>query len=138
MKLFLDTEFDGFKGPLLSMGIYSPQSYDFYEVIDRPVTHPWVKQHVAPFFERDPLSADDFTEALHEYLMAHNGCEIIADWPEDIMHLLSFCCGENGWMLNFNCTARLVTSGPLSPTIPHNALSDAQALGHWYMKAKAA
>lgn len=131
--LYLDTEFDGFGGALLSMALYAPDGKYFYEVINRPATNPWVKKHVVPFFNQKPIEESDFRLRLHTFLLVHNGCTIVADWPEDFIHLLRYCCAENGWMLNVKFTAQLVASGPLTPDVPHNALSDAVALSKWHL-----
>jgi hypothetical protein len=131
--VFLDTEFNGFHGHLLSMAICGNGIEPFYEVIDAPVTHPWVSEHVAPFFGKEPIPYRIFEEKLHEYLMHLGHCEVIADWPEDLCHLYRCLCAEGGKMLNFNFTAKLITSGQLFPHTPHNALSDAEALRDWYL-----
>nr|MBP8234387.1 hypothetical protein [Rhizorhabdus sp.] len=56
MRYYLDTEFNGFGGDLLSLALvpeYGDQ--DYYVVIptDAPY-HPWVEKHVVPYLESVP------------------------------------------------------------------------------------
>lgn len=135
-QLFLDTEFDGFKGELISMALVPAGGWvlpEFYEVKAIPANpHPWVRDHVIPILNAEPVGPAAFRRDLHTYLLAcGNDTEIVADWPEDIALLCAELVGEGGWQLSFFPTFRLVNSGTLSPATPHNALSDARALRDW-------
>lgn len=150
--LYLDTEFDGFGGELISLALYDPDGASFYEVVRGVImdpTHtmasavakrlePWVLEHVIPVLGRAPIGKSAFVAALRTYLLPRTGVRIVADWPEDLIHLFRCLYGENGWQLNFQCTAELVLSGPLHSAIPHNALEDAKALAVWHRGAVAA
>lgn len=150
--LYLDTEFDGFGGDLISLALYNPNGESFYEVkrgIIMNPSHsmasgiakkldPWVVEHVIPVLGKAPIGWRAFEETLKAYLLRHSGVRIVADWPEDFIHLFRYLYGEKGWQLEFECTAELVMSGPLHSAIPHNALEDAKALADWHVGAVAA
>lgn len=134
MTLYLDTEFNGFGGRLISMALVSSKGGEFYGVLPLPSkVHPWVAEHVVPFLMADAEDEHRFNGRLLHFLKKHNGEYIIADWPEDFTHLLTRICGPGGFMQNIELHMSLVQSGPLKPEIPHNALSDARALMKWHM-----
>lgn len=141
MRVFLDTEFNGHGGELISMGIAAEDGHEFYAVKAIPAEpHPWVLEHVLPFLHiqgYDPEPAPDFNEQFALFMFRYNGCEVIADWPADFEHFcnqLTFSGAAGGWRLPIECTMRLVRSGVdvADGEIPHNALSDARALRDWY------
>jgi hypothetical protein len=136
--LFLDTEFNGFGGQLISIGICSDLSnHELYLVRDLPSNiHPWVKEHVVPWILAPSIADDEFRMRLYYYLKKHENETIVADWPEDLSHLLQCLCQPNGVSYNLQLDLRLIQSGELKSMIPHNAISDARALMHWYTNNK--
>lgn len=140
MTLYLDTEFNGFNGELISMALVSSVSKDdFYEVLPLPAQlDPWVATHVTPKLRQRSIKPELFRARLHAYLGRHLGEPIYADWPEDHAHLLRQLCEPGGVSLQIDLTLRLIQSGPLEPRIPHNALWDALALMQWHQLELAA
>lgn len=133
MTLYLDTEFNGFGGELISLALVSNKGDMFYGVLELPENvHPWVQEHVVPILDRNPESFEVFRLRLAMYLVKHRGEKIIADWPEDLAHLLKCMCAPGGVSFIHELKLELVRSGELTPMIPHNALSDAQALMRWH------
>ena len=57
---------------------------------------------------------------------------IVADYPEDFMHLLSCMFDEEGISFQIETTMRLINSSGGVSEVPHNALSDAKALMLWH------
>ncbi len=141
MRYFLDTEFDGFGGPLLSVGLAAEHGdNDYYVVI--PYDHEpteWVARHVVPYLMSVPSTLYnqlDREAAAHDiatYLSSDPDAEIIADWPEDIA---LFCrlmlIGEREIVdissLNFRFLRTPGFSTARNSAVPHNALHDARAL----------
>lgn len=132
MKLYLDCEYNDFRGPLISMGIVTEDGRTFYASVGCENPSPWVAEHVMPVIDRTPISAYQLTQDLgfFLYLLRCDEVTVIADWPEDIKHF---------------CDALIVGPGMAIPTpaitfelrrdldtkasaIPHNALYDAIAL----------
>ena len=52
MRYFLDTEYDGFGGTLLSLALVPEDGgEEFYVVIAGEAEVPWVQRHVMPFLD---------------------------------------------------------------------------------------
>lgn len=135
MALCLDTEFNSFGGDLISLALVDERegAEYFYEVLPLPAqVHPWVAEHVVPLLDKEPISPAEFDRRLHEFLQRHQGVTIVADWPEDFIHLSRRLVREGGWQLQWEGDMRLVDTPPLHPAVPHNALSDAIALALWW------
>ncbi|WP_448482010.1 hypothetical protein [Pseudoxanthomonas mexicana] len=130
MRLYLDTEFNGFGGSLISAALVSTDGHEWYEVL--PCSHPnaWVKRHVIPMLCQPPKPRELVTSSLQTFLMQFSSVQIVADWPEDIMHLCDLFVATRGHrMITPPISFELVTLGtPLRSMTPHNALSDAHAL----------
>jgi hypothetical protein len=134
MNLYLDTEFNTFHGPLISMAVVPEDGLPFYEVLHLPNRiDPWVAQNVVPQLGKDPIRGVTFQSKLWQWMIPYNGADIYADWPEDIAHLANWLCAPNGKQLDIQLRFHLIKSGKLCPAVPHNALSDAIALKEWHL-----
>lgn len=142
MRYFLDTEYNGFGGALLSVALVPGDgSEEFYVTIahDGPLD-PWVERHVIPFLDMVPealkaprLPRRAAAEALAAWLAHDPAPEIIADWPEDLSQLAMLLVTGPGQMLSvppltlrFEPLANFSTAA--NSAVPHNALHDARAL----------
>ncbi|WP_294390779.1 hypothetical protein [uncultured Sphingomonas sp.] len=141
MRYFLDTEFNGFGGCLISLGL-APESgdQDYYVVI--PMTEaptPWVERHVMPYLESVPRTLYnrlDAVAAAHDiaaYLSTDPEPEIVADWPEDIALFARLIVTGNAEIadvsnLRFHFVRTPGFSTSANSQVPHNALHDARAL----------
>ena len=142
MRYFLDTEFNGFGGALLSVALVPADgSEEFYVTIahDGPF-NPWVERHVVPFLDIVPaalaaprLSRLAAAGALAAWLDHDPAPEIIADWPEDLAQLAMLLVTGPGRMqsvppltLRFEPLNNFSTAA--NSAVPHNALHDARAL----------
>lgn len=136
-ELFLDTEFNGFGGELISLALVPETGPSWYGVRTIPEKlDPFVAEHVIPKLERDPMGPAIFNASLSEYLLRYYDATVIADWPADFEHLcnqLTYRGREKGWALPVLLTMKLINTPALNPVNPHNALSDAQALRDWYV-----
>jgi len=135
VTLYLDTEFNGHGGQLISLALVTDQSPDeFYGVLPLPsIVNEWVAKHVLPLLDLEPESPEQFRMRLKFFLEKHSGQEIVADWPDDFKHLMSALSGDSyaeSWMIPMEM--RLIVSGDVRPERPHNALSDARALMYWH------
>ena len=138
MKLFLDTEFNGFQGELMSMALVpeDPTKEEFYVELEfKGQLDPWVKENVVPHMFLSPVSKSDFQFLLKHYLYENGPCTIVADWPDDIRHLCESLItgpGECLWPLR-NITFDLDFNIKYNSEVPHNALWDARAIRDSYM-----
>ena len=141
MRYFLDTEYDGFGGALLSLALVPEDGgEEFYVVLDGEASDPWVQRHVVPFLDMVPeglkgprLSRRAAAEALAAWIQLDEAVEIIADWPEDLAQLSMLLVTGPGQMVAVpQLTLRLVPlhgfSTAANSVVPHNALHDSRAL----------
>lgn len=144
-RYFLDTEYNGFGGALLSLALVPEDEGDeeFYGVIDHDGDlDPWVERHVVPYLHHVPemlkceaASRLSVAQHLAHYLAHDPEPEICADWPEDLAQFAMLLITGPGKMLAVPpYTLRLLTLPGFSPArnsqVPHNALHDARALRH--------
>ena len=141
MRYFLDTEFNGFGGALLSVALVPEDGEEFYATLhSEGALLPWVEQNVVPFLDHVPvglesprLSRRDAAIALSHYLAIDPEPMIVADWPEDIAQFCNLLLTGPGEMVPVPpLTFRLVSLGGFgtaaNSAVPHNALHDARAL----------
>lgn len=143
MRLFLDTEFNGFGGDLISLALVAEDGREWYGVLPLPPgIMPWVKANVLPHLILDGdeaslfTSLGEFQSSLACFLIQFDGAEVIADWPSDfehLCHMMTYAGMQAGWRIPIECTMRLVRVPNVNPEVPHNALSDARALAKAYM-----
>jgi hypothetical protein len=141
VRYFLDTEFNGFGGALLSLALVPEDGQEFYvtlECDDR--IFPWVERNVVPYLDKVPIglvsprmSRREAAEALAVYLATDPEPELVADWPEDITQFCSLLMIGPGQMVPVPpMTFRLLPLQGFSPAansaVPHNALHDARSL----------
>lgn len=129
-RIYIDTEFNGFNGRLISMALVAEDGNEFYEVLECPKPVEWVAYNVMPFLEKDPVDGMIFQTKLQQFLHQYKKIELIADWPEDIKHFCSALITGPGLCLNhppITMTIRQDLSSKDSK-VPHNALHDARAI----------
>ena len=139
MKLFLDTEFNGFGGRLISMALVpedktKPEFYKELEIRDQ--LEPWVRENVAPHLILNPSTYSEFQNALANYLWDTGDCTIVADWPDDIRYFCEALITGPGMMINIMHKIKfdLDLSINYDSLVPHNALHDARAIRDVYVK----
>lgn len=131
---YLDTEFNGFGGELISMALVMDTGPEFYQVKDIPaLVDPWVAENVLPVLGKNPIGREVFQFALHTFLTSHKPQVIVADWPSDLEHLFREMLGtDHSESLALHIVAKLDPSITYSSRIPHNALEDARAIMRAY------
>lgn len=142
MLYSLDCEFNGFCGELISLAL-SGDAGELY--LCRPSAelgalelHPWVKENVLPILEvtgASPviLPLEDFGRAIQIFLKDDPAPCVIADWPEDLMHLMQCLILSPGQMVRIPDLSMKLLQISVWPTdvegaVQHNALWDARAL----------
>lgn len=133
MKLFLDTEFNGFNGELMSMALVPEYSnvLEFYcELEFKGQLHPWVRDNVVPHMMLPPVSRQEFQTLLGLYLRSFQEITIVADWPDDIRYFCESLITGPGERLGYipNIKFELDFGIQYVSKIPHNALYDARAI----------
>jgi len=133
VKLFLDCEFNGFGGPLISLALVDEVGKIFYEVLHCRSPVLWVKQYVMPRLNKEPITLDEFQKKLTIFLKNYDEIHIIADWPEDISLLLNMLIVKPGCHipippLTMELWKLPAIEGFIESELPHNALHDAISL----------
>ncbi|HVM22213.1 MAG TPA: hypothetical protein VM308_02780 [Sphingomicrobium sp.] len=154
MRYFLDTEYNGLGGALLSLALVpEDRGQELYLTLEcsQPI-EPWVAQNVVPYLDTVPetlvsprMSRGEAARALSAWLIREHNAqslshypndvefEIVADWPEDISLFCNLLLIGGGVMVEVPpLTFRLVQlpgfSTAANSNVPHNALHDARAL----------
>jgi hypothetical protein len=141
LRYFLDTEFNGWGGALLSLALVPDDGEDLYLTLDWDVPlEPWVERYVLPYLDTVPesqvsprMSRADAARTLAHYLAGDPEPLIVADWPEDIALINALLLTGPGTMvevppLKFEFLPLSGFSTAANSAVPHNALHDARAL----------
>jgi hypothetical protein len=135
MRYFLDAEFNGFGGPLISLALVPEDSeaVPFYEALPCVEPEPWVADHVLPVLQTRPISRPEMIATLAAYLRGDPEPIVIADWPEDIAHMALLMITGPGWRmpsprLRFELLDLPLFDSEALSKVPHNARHDAVAL----------
>lgn len=128
MKLFIDGEWDGYKGDLISFALVAEDGSEWYEVLDCSAADSWVIQNVIPKLNRYPKPLFELQNSLRDYLNQFDSVHIIADWPEDIAHFCDLLIIGAGIRIDTPpLTMEVLRVDSISEN-PHNALADAKGL----------
>jgi hypothetical protein len=143
MRYYIDTEFDGFQGPLISMALVREDGRSLYFVIRDAADaakDPWVVENVLPILKNcpePPFFLDRGRAGAHVCLFLRGDTSplIVADWPDDIRHLCDLLHYSPGEMLlppgqGLRFEIKRVDAYPslLPEAVQHNAWWDAVSL----------
>lgn len=138
MRYFLDTEFNGFGGELISLALVGEDGRELYLAThcEKPVE--WVAENVIPIIrchgaEPFDIGPNFFGRAIALFLDGDLEPIIVADWPDDIRYFCQALIVGPGQMVNIpgpiQFEVHRVESYPTTfGAIQHNALWDARAL----------
>lgn len=128
MRMYLDCEFNEFKGALISMALVDENGREWYEVVPCEKPGPWVAEHVMPILGRGPVSIPLMQASLSAWLALYDSVHIVADWPEDIAHFCQALITGPGMRLNTPPLTMEVVRIDAESELPHNALADARGI----------
>jgi len=141
VRYFLDTEYNGWGGALLSLALVPDHGEELYLTLACDgVLEQWVERNVVPYLDSVPhhlasprLSRADAARAVAHYLAGDDDPLIVADWPEDVALFNALLVTGPGIMAEVaEFTCRVVQlpgfSTAANSKVPHNALHDARAL----------
>lgn len=128
MKLFLDCEFNEFKGELISMALVSEDGREWYQSLGCEAPGSWVAQHVMPIIGLEPVSIVEFQVSLRLWLAQFDSIHVVADWPEDIAHFCNALITGPGYRLDTPPLTMEVIRIDAASDLPHNALADARGI----------
>ena len=141
LRYFLDTEYNGWGGALLSLALVPEEGEELYITLDWDgALEDWVERNVVPYLDTvsealvsPRMSRPDAARTLAHYLAGDPDPLIVADWPEDIAQLSNLLVTGPGIMaevpaLTFRFLPLSGFSTAANSKVPHNALHDARAL----------
>ena len=141
LRYFLDTEYNGWGGALLSLALVPEDGEELYLTLDwEGSLEPWVERNVVPYLDMVPgsfvsprMSRADAARTIAHYLAGDRDPVIVADWPEDIAQFNMILLNGPGTMvevppLTFKFVELSGFSTAANSEVPHNALHDARAL----------
>jgi hypothetical protein len=141
MRYFLDTEYNGWGGALLSLALVPEEGEELYLTLDWDcVLDAWVERNVIPYLDMvsdtlisPRLNRADAARTISHYLAGDPDPLIVADWPEDIAQFNMLLVTGPGVMvevppLRFQFVELSGFSTAANSKVPHNALHDARAL----------
>lgn len=143
MRYFIDTEFDGYRGPLISMALVREDGRSLcfiMEYAEEKVCDPWVIENVLPNLRDCPepphvVGPETAAFLIGMFLMDDPDIEVVADWPDDIKHLCDLMHYSPGNMVpgshqSLKFTVARVDAYPskLAEAVQHCAWWDAVAL----------
>lgn len=138
MRLFLDTEYNGFGGSLISMALAAENGDEWYRVLPCAEPTDWIKRNVIPVLNKRPyrkdfaLASRFMKISLARWLQRYPSVHITADYPTDFEHFSrALILGHGVRILTPPLTLELRSDLPSvsrASAIPHNALEDARAL----------
>lgn len=135
VSLYLDTEFNGFGGDLISLALAPDNGGDpWYEILELPKRiDPWVKRNVVPLLNKEPLRPLIFKKSFQTYILKFNNPTIICDWFQDAVFFLELLRGKDyQHSLDFACNIQVIKTPPNAYVSKHNALEDAIILMNWH------
>ena len=133
MKLYLDTEFNGFNGQFISAALVAEDGREWYQATFCKNPTDWVAKHVIPVIGIKLLMFEELQESLRVFLQRYEEVTILCDWPKDVEHFCRLLMLEDG-------SDRMIRTPRMTFVIdtslsahteslnPHNALADAHAL----------
>lgn len=130
-NIYLDCEFDGMHGDLISMAFAAEDGREMYVVV--PIDHTpnkWVVKNVMPILGKDATSVSDLFSKTMAFLGMYDAVNIISDHPADIVYLckLMMIDDSGAWMSVPPISFQIIPHVNYKSLIPHNALEDARAL----------
>jgi hypothetical protein len=128
VRLFLDCEFNEFKGALISMALVSEDGREWYEVVPCELPGAWVTENVMPILGKQAIPVRQMQESLQRFLHGFDKVHVVADWPEDIKHFCDALITGPGIRLNTPPLTMEILRIDAESALPHNALHDARGI----------
>jgi hypothetical protein len=141
LRYFLDTEYNGWGGALLSLALVPDDGEELYITLQwEGALEEWVTRNVVPYLDTvseslrsQRMSRADAAGTVAHYLAGDPDPLIVADWPEDIAQLSMLLVTGAGIMAEVpGLTLQFLRlpgfSTAANSKVPHNALHDARAL----------
>jgi len=128
MNLYIDCEWNGHGGELISMALVSGDGREWYEVLGCASPVKWVADNVMPLLMKTPITRVQMQLSLAAFLASFDAVNIIADWPEDIERFCALLITGPGERIGTPPLTMEIIRIDAESAIPHNALEDARGI----------
>ena len=141
MKYYLDTEFNGFGGELISLALVREDGDHIYLVnqdVHDMSLDPWVRDNIIPILDSSPTppiltTLKGLPYHIASFMRDDPTPVVITDWPDDIKYMCQSVITKPGEMvaipqLTFHMVRVNAYPTNLKDAVQHNALWDALAL----------
>ena len=156
MRYFLDTEFNGFGGELISLALVRDdgeylylhlRTVPCYHILHEMAVQPWVALNVIPILDDCPAIRTNaerrhWGREIQDFLAGDDKPSIVTDWPDDIRYFCQELIVGPGHMIQsaeqIHFIMARVDAYPttLPGAVQHNAWWDAMALRHLVHEAE--
>jgi hypothetical protein len=138
MRIWIDTEFNEFKGDLISMALVAEDGREWYGVTYCDNPGEWVAVNVMPILGQAPQSIEALQSSAARFLAQFDSVHLVADWPEDIAHFCNFLITGPGYRLDTPLLSMEIRRDlDAVSACPHNALEDARAIKRRHLELEA-
>lgn len=135
MLMYLDCEFNSYKGDLISMALVTADGREWYETLPCSNPDPWVAENVMPVLNKDPLSNQlEMSKSLEKFLRDFSSVYIIADWPDDVKYFNDVLITGPGERIDTPPIEFTILRIDAESQQPHNALADAHGIRKYVME----
>lgn len=144
MRYFVDAEFNGFGGELISLAavpeVNGPPP--FYQAIGCQRPGLWVRTHIIASLHVRPRSWGEVAHLFATYLEADAAPLLVSDCPESLAHAALLLADKRGGRLiasrvGFELLPQSDFSAEAHSDLPHNAYHDAMALRDYVLAQEA-
>lgn len=143
MKYYLNTQYNGHRGYLISMGIISETGKCLYLLRNNlPGLTQWVAEHIVPTGLAHPKTVtvltftdDTLSNLLEDFFKEDTSPILITDWPTHIEHFCKAMVTAPDKKINTDDWGFIIRNVKTQPNniqgfVPHNAIWEAIALRH--------
>lgn len=137
-EIFLDCEWNGYRGSLITMALVAMDGREMY--VGVPVHEPlapWVRENVMPVLGEPQAMTGrlDLASRIAGFLSPYEAVHLIADWPEDIERFCRALITGPGMRIDTPPLTMEVRRDldSAQSALPHNALEDARAIRDLYL-----
>ena len=134
MRVFIDCEFNSYKGQLISMALVAEDGREMYcqVPIDRSEIDPWVMENVVPVMSIDSdakmVGHSELPFEIESFLRHYTEVGLIADWPDDARFFCEYLITGPGERVDTPPLTIEIIRDDAESTMPHNALHDARGI----------
>ena len=139
---FIDCEFNGFGGELITMALVADDGNEFYADVETYDYYPcdFVRKHVLPVIdvpgaEATPIARTELPQAISNFLCQYGSVHLVADWPDDIKYFCEALMTGPGERVDTPPLAMEIVRIDGDSEVPHNALCDARGIRDAYQRA---